>query len=51
MAGPIESLRRSIGKPVRAAIVHQKAKDPLPTRSLAPGIEALDLKQLLVSLV
>jgi predicted AAA+ superfamily ATPase len=51
MAGPLQSLRRSMKRPVRAAVVHQKAKDPLPTHSIAPGVEALDLQEILASLV
>ena len=45
MAGPLASLRRSVGgtAPVRMTVVHRVSGAPLPMRALAPGIEALDL--------
>jgi predicted AAA+ superfamily ATPase len=46
MAGPLQSLRRSMGNhaPIRAAVIHQKSATAPPTRALAPGVEALDLQ-------
>lgn len=45
MAGPLESLRRAMGKrePVRAAIIHPKTASPAPMRTVAPQVEALDI--------
>jgi predicted AAA+ superfamily ATPase len=46
MARPLESLRRSmrIRQPIRAAVIHQQSTTAPPTRALAPGIEALDVR-------
>jgi predicted AAA+ superfamily ATPase len=46
MAGPLGSLRRSMGDrtPVRLSVVHRTSKTAPPTRALAPGIEALDVR-------
>jgi predicted AAA+ superfamily ATPase len=46
MAGPLQSLRRSMGNhtPIRAAVIHQTSTTAPPTRALAPGVEALDLR-------
>ncbi len=46
MAGPLASLRRSVGKrtPVRMTVVHRASSTAPPTCALAPGIEALDLR-------
>ena len=45
MAGPLASLRRSIGErtPARMTVVHRASRTAPPIRALAPGIEALDL--------
>jgi predicted AAA+ superfamily ATPase len=49
MAGPLQSLRRAMGKhePVRAAIIHPKAASPGPMRTVAPQVEALDVQEFL----
>jgi hypothetical protein len=46
MAGPLGSLRRSMGDraPVRSSVVHRASTTAPPTRALAPGIEALDVR-------
>lgn len=46
MAGPLESLRRSIGerRHVRLSVVHRSSLTGTLGRALAPGIEALDVK-------
>jgi len=46
MAGPLASLRRSMGKQARArsSIVHRTSTASPLTRALAPGIEALDVR-------
>lgn len=46
MARPMEFLRSAMGQrmPVRSVVVHQKSKIAAPMRTLAPGIEALDLE-------
>jgi predicted AAA+ superfamily ATPase len=42
MAGPMESLRRSLGRrPSRLSVVHRASSAPAATRALAPGVEAL----------
>jgi uncharacterized protein len=53
MAGPLQSLRRTMGKhePVRAAIIHPKAAHPAPMRTVAPEVEALDVQEFLDALV
>jgi predicted AAA+ superfamily ATPase len=45
MAKPMEALRKSMGDraPGRLAVVHRAASSGMPTRALAPGIEALPL--------
>lgn len=45
MAGPLASLRRSIGghAPVRMTVVHRTSTTAQPSRGVAPGIEALDV--------
>jgi len=50
MAGPIQSLRRSIEMPgktqasIQSAVVHRKPAGAPLTRALAPGVAALDLQ-------
>lgn len=46
MARPLQSLRRSIGDrlPIRAAVIHQTSTTAPPTRAVAPGVEALDVR-------
>ena len=45
MAGPLQSLRRSMGNhaPIRAAVIHQKSRTAPPIRAFAPQVEALDV--------
>jgi hypothetical protein len=52
MAGPLQSLRRAMGgnMPVHAAIVHQKPSTPLPSRVVAPEVEALDVREFVSAL-
>lgn len=52
MANPLAALRRSIGasNPVRLTIVHRASASGLPGRSVAPGVEALDLAAFAVAL-
>ena len=55
MAGPLGSLRRSIGdrgagSPVRLSVVHRASTSAPPTRALAPGIEALDVRAFVADL-
>jgi predicted AAA+ superfamily ATPase len=46
MARPLESLRRSMGdrEPVRLTVVHRTSTTAPPSRGLAPGVEALDVR-------
>jgi hypothetical protein len=46
MAGPMESLRRSIGDhgPVRMTVVHRASTTAPRSRGVAPGVEALDVR-------
>jgi hypothetical protein len=46
MARPLESLHRSMGdrQPVRLAVVHRASTTAPPSRGLAPGMEALDIR-------
>jgi predicted AAA+ superfamily ATPase len=46
MAGPLASLRRSMSDraPVRLSVVHRASTTAPPTRALAPGVEALDVR-------
>jgi predicted AAA+ superfamily ATPase len=46
MAGPMGALRRSMGEKaaVRCAVVHRQSSTAPPSRVLAPGIEALDVR-------
>jgi len=46
MAGPMESLRRAMGKhaPVRMTVVHRASTTAPPSRVVAPGVEALHVK-------
>lgn len=46
MARPLESLRRSMGdrEPVRLTVVHRASTTAPPSRGLAPGVEALDVR-------
>jgi predicted AAA+ superfamily ATPase len=46
MAGPMESLRRAMGKhgPVRMTVVHRASTTARPSRVLTPGVEALDVQ-------
>ena len=52
MAGPLQSLRRSMGSraPLRAAVIHQKSAAALPLRVLAPQVEALDVQSFVAAL-
>lgn len=52
MAGPLQSLRRAMGKhePVRAAIIHLKPASPAPIRTVAPQVEAFDVQEFLNAL-
>ncbi|MDX2150000.1 MAG: ATP-binding protein [Bryobacteraceae bacterium] len=52
MAGPLQALRRAMGNrtSVRAAIVHPKTATPPAIRSVAPGVQALDVNALLSAL-
>jgi predicted AAA+ superfamily ATPase len=47
MAGPLATLRRFISEqsPVRSAVVHRPSTTAQPTRALAPGVEALDVRR------
>jgi len=49
MAGQLASLRRAIGDrgdraPARLSVVHRASTTAPPTRALAPGVEALDVR-------
>jgi len=46
MAVPMEILRRSIGgpRPVRMSVVHRASTTGPPSRGVAPGVEALDVR-------
>jgi predicted AAA+ superfamily ATPase len=46
MAGPMESLRRSMGEhePVQMTVVHRASTTARPSRAVAPGVEALDVR-------
>ena len=46
MAGPLASLRRSIGGhgQVRMTVVHRASATAAPSRGVAPGVEALDVR-------
>jgi predicted AAA+ superfamily ATPase len=46
MARPLESLRRSMSdrEPVRLTVVHRPSTTAPPSRGLAPGVEALDVR-------
>ena len=46
MAGPLESLRRSMDKhgPVRMTVVHRASNTARLSRGVAPGVEALDVQ-------
>lgn len=37
-------------RPVRAAIIHPETASPAPVRILAPGVEALDVREFLEAL-
>jgi uncharacterized protein len=52
MAGPLGSLRRSMGDPatVRLSVVHRTSTKAQLTRALAPGIEALDVRAFVADL-
>lgn len=58
MAGPLQTLRRSMGSDsrrggavqVRSAIIHQSSPSAPPVRSLAPQIEAFDVEELVRTL-
>ena len=56
MAGPLASLRRTMvdragdRAPVRMSVVHRESKTAPPTRALAPGIEALDVRAFVADL-
>ncbi len=52
MAGPLGSLRRSMGDrtPVRLSVVHRPSTTAVPSRALAPGIEALDVRTFVTAL-
>ena len=53
MAGPLQVLRRSMGNqtPVRSSVVHRPSTTAPPTRALAPGVEALDLRAFVRDLI
>jgi hypothetical protein len=46
MAGPLTALRRSMGDRgfVRLTVVHRTSYTAPPTRALAPGVDALDVR-------
>ena len=47
MAGPLLSLQRAMGgRAKRLILVHQRSKSEVSTAAIAPGVEALDLGQL-----
>jgi uncharacterized protein len=47
MTGPLLSLQRAMGsRAKRLILVHQKSKSEVSTAAIAPGVEALDLGQL-----
>jgi uncharacterized protein len=52
MAGPLGSLRRSIGAKaqVRMTVVHLPSTSAPPSRALAPGVDALDIRQFATAL-
>lgn len=51
MAGPLLSLQRAMGsRAKRLIIVHQKSNSAVSTAAIAPGVEALDLGQLVQKL-
>jgi len=52
MAGPMGTLRRAMGSraPSRIAVVHRAGPGAPPTRALAPGIEALDVRDFVLAL-
>jgi predicted AAA+ superfamily ATPase len=51
MAGPLLSLRRALGdRAKRLILVHQKSNSAVSTAALAPGVEALDIGQLVKEL-
>ncbi len=52
MAGPLQSLRRSMGEgqPIRLSLVHRKAASGPQTRALAAGVEACDVESLVEDL-
>ncbi len=52
MAGPLLSLQRAMGgRAKRLILVHQRSKSEVSTAAIAPGVEALDLGQLVRELV
>jgi predicted AAA+ superfamily ATPase len=51
MASPLLSLQKALGgRATRLAVVHRKPKVPVPTTAIAPGVEALDIGQLVADL-
>jgi predicted AAA+ superfamily ATPase len=52
MAKPMESLRRSMGDrvPSRLSVVHRASSSGPSTRAVAPGVEALDVEDLVAAL-
>jgi hypothetical protein len=51
MAAPLLSLKRALGERAkRLILVHQKSKAAVSTAALAPGVEALDIGQLVADL-
>ena len=51
MAGPLSSLQRALGdRAKRLILVHQKSNSAVSTTAIAPGVEALDLRQLVEEL-
>lgn len=51
MAAPLLSLQRALGKRAkRLIVVHRKSEASFPTAALAPGVEALDVGQLVADL-
>jgi len=51
MATPLLSLQKALGdRAKRLTVVHRKANTGVPTTAIAPGVEALDIGQLVADL-
>lgn len=51
MAGPVISLQRALGERAkRLVVVHRKSRSSVSTGALAPGVEALDVEQMVADL-